>query len=328
MPKLVTVIGLLAALIFIAASAMTNFVFASSLGKTPIEGHILGAVSVAADMFKAILPLIIVHAFRTTRYGVMLWGSVLFVVVLVFSFTSALGLIASNRSGVVGARAVSVERGVQIARELAGLETLHAALPAHRAVAIIEEVTIGLKQDKRWMATRGCMAIGAGAEARTYCESYAALRIELAASHEAARLEQSSLELKKELRALNDMTNGADADPQVKLIASLIGHERAATERLLIFLCATLIELGAALSLFLTIDERQNGERKGIRNVADDADKEASNKTATSGDPFQRPASVIAAPIGPTGIREPSVVARTQRGKSDSSRKTSASNNQ
>jgi hypothetical protein len=132
MPKLVTVIGLLAALIFIAASAMTNFVFASSLGKTQIEGHILGAVSVAADMFKAILPLIIVHAFRTTRYGVMLWGSLLFVVVLVFSFTSALGLIASNRSGVVGARAVSAERGVQIARELAGIETLHKGLPVQR----------------------------------------------------------------------------------------------------------------------------------------------------------------------------------------------------
>jgi hypothetical protein len=320
-------IGLLAALIFIAASAMTNFVFASSLGKTPLEGYILGAVSVAADMFKAILPLIIVHAFRTTRYGVMLWGAVLFVVVLVFSFTSALGLIASNRSGVVGARAVSAERGVQIARELAGIETLHTGLPVHRAVAIIEEVTTGLKQDKRWTGTRGCMAIGAGAEARTYCETYAALRVELAAAREAGRLDQSSFELKKELRALNELTNGSDADPQVKLISSLIGHERGATERLLIFLCATLIELGAALSLFLTIDERDYGERTDVRNVTDNANNEAPSKTAVSGDPFQRPASVIESPIGPNGIRAPSVAVRTQRTKGDSSRKTSASNN-
>ena len=50
MHRILTGIGLAAAVVLIGASATMNYLFAISLGKTWFEGQVLGAVSVAADI--------------------------------------------------------------------------------------------------------------------------------------------------------------------------------------------------------------------------------------------------------------------------------------
>ncbi len=72
-------VGILAALVFMAASAAMNWVFLKSLGKTELEGQIFGAFSVALDVTKSLLPLFIGwaamakrHVYRTIASGVFL----------------------------------------------------------------------------------------------------------------------------------------------------------------------------------------------------------------------------------------------------------------
>jgi hypothetical protein len=63
----VVVIGAGAALTFVAASGLMNWVFMTSLGKSEFERQILGAVSIAASAFLALLPTLLVWAFRERR---------------------------------------------------------------------------------------------------------------------------------------------------------------------------------------------------------------------------------------------------------------------
>ena len=67
MQILVSVAGVAVALVFIAVSAAMNYTFLSSLGRTPLESHLFGAVSLAADGAKALLPLLCVIAYRSGR---------------------------------------------------------------------------------------------------------------------------------------------------------------------------------------------------------------------------------------------------------------------
>jgi len=62
MKTLISLLGIAAALVMAGVSAAMNYVFLASLGKTAVEGAILGAASSAADMLKCLLPFYIAWA--------------------------------------------------------------------------------------------------------------------------------------------------------------------------------------------------------------------------------------------------------------------------
>ena len=64
---LVVVVSAGAALTLIAASGLMNWVFMTSLGKSEFEQQILGAVSVAVSAFLALLPTLLLWAYRERR---------------------------------------------------------------------------------------------------------------------------------------------------------------------------------------------------------------------------------------------------------------------
>ena len=70
---LVVVVGTGAALTFVVASGLMNWVFMTSLGKSEFEQHILGAVSMAASVFLALLPALLVWAYRERRIDDAHW---------------------------------------------------------------------------------------------------------------------------------------------------------------------------------------------------------------------------------------------------------------
>ena len=74
MVRLLTMIGLAAAAVLIGASATMNYMFASSLGKTPLEGYILGTVSVSVDVLKALLAVFVAKALREGQRGFVIIG--------------------------------------------------------------------------------------------------------------------------------------------------------------------------------------------------------------------------------------------------------------
>ncbi len=152
---LVVVVGAGAALTFVVASGLMNWVFMTSLGKSEFEQQILGAVSVAVSAFLALLPTLLVWAFRERRIAYMVLGVPVFLAFAAFSLSSAVGFAAKNRGSIGEDRALAGERLAGLKHELSETETKLKALGAPRPVAVVDELLRGLEQDRRWAIVEG-----------------------------------------------------------------------------------------------------------------------------------------------------------------------------
>ncbi len=94
---LVAVVSAGAALTLIGASGLMNWVFMTSLVKSEFEQQILGAVSVAVSAFLALLPTLLLWAYRERRPLYILLGVPVFLAFAAFSLSSAVGFAAKNR---------------------------------------------------------------------------------------------------------------------------------------------------------------------------------------------------------------------------------------
>ena len=95
MRQVLSVIGVLASLGFLAASAILNFLFGASLAKDPIHSLIYGAVSVSAVACNAVCPFFI--AWSKHKPVLKASASVLWGLCIIFAISSALGFAAKNR---------------------------------------------------------------------------------------------------------------------------------------------------------------------------------------------------------------------------------------
>jgi hypothetical protein len=82
---------ILAALMFIAVSAIMNALFLSSLGRTPLEVGLLAAVSLASDISKAVLPVLMVRAVWLRAWGNAAAAALLLMGVVALSLASGTG---------------------------------------------------------------------------------------------------------------------------------------------------------------------------------------------------------------------------------------------
>ena len=127
-------LGAIVSLGFLAASAVANYLFGASLGRTPHDEMLYGAVGVLAVAMNALAPFYISWSLeakrRTTAGGIV----VLWALCLAYSTTSALGFAAQNREDVATSRQLSQDAYADIRRELLDLETRHkSAIPKDRA---------------------------------------------------------------------------------------------------------------------------------------------------------------------------------------------------
>jgi hypothetical protein len=114
--------GAIVSLGFLFASAVANYMFGASLGRSPWEATLYGTVGVLAVAMNALAPFYIswslTAARRTTAAGV----GVLWFLCLTYSLTSALGFGAQNREGVAVTRQVTQDAYEDTRRELMELE--------------------------------------------------------------------------------------------------------------------------------------------------------------------------------------------------------------
>ena len=175
MRVLVVVVTTGAALAFIAASCLMNWTFMSSLGKSDFEQQILGVVSIAISALIAMLPTLILWAFREKRWFFVGMSVPAFLAFASFSMSSAVGFSAKNRGGAVEERNLATSRLGDVRKEIAAEEAKKAALGTPRPGAIIEEAMQGLEQDRKWRWSDGCK--DASTEAlRSFCKSYRDLK--------------------------------------------------------------------------------------------------------------------------------------------------------
>jgi hypothetical protein len=246
---LVVVVGAGAALTFIVASGLMNWVFMTSLGKSEFEQQILGAVSVAVSAFLALLPTLLVWAFRERRIAYMVLGVPVFLAFAAFSLSSAVGFAAKNRGSVGEDRALAGERLAGIKHELSENESKLNALGAARPLAVVDELLRGAAQDRRWASSKQCGDATADAS-RSFCKGYFDLKAEAALAGEARRYEGRIAELKGDARGLEEQGAGRQGDSQAAVLANIFGLPAAQVERGLMLFLAVLVEVGAALGLY------------------------------------------------------------------------------
>jgi hypothetical protein len=166
-----------AAMALIAASGLMNWVFMSSLGKSEFEQHILGAVSVAVSAFLALLPTLVLWAYREGRSVFILLGLPVFLAFGAFSLSSAVGFAAKNRGSISEDRALAATKLAGIRHEIEETETKLKTLGTSHPFPALQESLRGLEQDRRWQSSKSCTDATADAS-RSFCKGYVDLKAE------------------------------------------------------------------------------------------------------------------------------------------------------
>lgn len=251
MQALISMAGFVAALVLCAVSAAMNYLFLSSLGKSPLEAQVLGAASAAADVLKALLPFFIAWNWQARRFIAAASGSLAFAFFAGFSLLSAIGFAADNRGALVQARDDLSGAYQRVYDMRAYANTRRKALPAHRAVDIVTQEIERHRQNRRWASTKECTN-ATETRSREYCVTYFSLLAEHAAAREDDGLAEEVKALDSELAHLRAQGAGQDSDPQVSLLSRILDQEKDAVRLALIIAIALLVEIGASLGLFLT----------------------------------------------------------------------------
>lgn len=296
MPKLLTVIAITAAIVLVAASASMNFLFASSMGRTALEGSILGAVAVGVDMLKAVLAIFLGYAARQQRWLFVAIGVAAFVLFSTLSLAAAFGFTATNRQVAIAGYERGNHRLVELERRLGELQSKLRRLPTHRILALVDAEFDAKRVDARWLTSRECAALTT-ARLREFCEGIALLRSERVAAVEAARLERLISEHEREVGELRKAGGDVAADPQARSMAQALGLSEQEVRRGLSALLALVVEVGSALGVYIALGH-------GIDMSRDARPDTSSRATAmTSDDTKPDDRSLAEAPVVPDVLR-------------------------
>lgn len=253
MRYLASAVGCLATLAFLAASMAMNWTFGFSLGQSEAESYAYGAVSVAADMMKAMLPFFIFWSLRNLRIDVTLVASMLWVICLLYALTSAFGFAALTREYVKVVRGSSVDLVSGLKRDLVSKEARAAELAATGNPKSIEKLLEGARMDQRWTSTKACTDVTAD-QSRLFCKKYHEQEATLAAAKEAVEVRSEIARLREAIAEKEQASGAASADPQVTLLARLIGYDLDWVSSRLTVLLVVLVEACSALGFFVSLN--------------------------------------------------------------------------
>jgi hypothetical protein len=250
MTILIRLLVLGAALLFIVVSAGMNAAFLSSLGRTPLEAGMLGAVSVASDAAKVALPVVLMRALALRVWVHAGAAALMLIAVIGLSLASGTGFAASTRSRVVSEREMHTGRIAARQRELAELEQRGKTLVPARPEAVIEAELTGKRVDRQWQVTTGCTSPTTAA-ARLYCSDVFRLRTELETAKARTALGIERHKLTSALEVLQRSTAGGESDPQALVLAGLFGLEPGLARVVLTSWTAVILELGSVIMVLL-----------------------------------------------------------------------------
>jgi len=251
-------IGVLAAGVLLAVSAAMNWRFGYQLGISEFDSILYASASAAADCLKALVPFLIFAAIRNRMWSQALASGLVWVVVTVYSLTSALGHAALNRGDTSGKRANEVQTYKDLRSDIDRAKSQLGWVPSHRPGATVQADLNRMSNQRRWKWTKGCTSIKGGSN-RRFCDNHAKLAAELASANEAAKLETRIASVQAKLDGLKGVTHSS-ADPQATVLANLAGVfvpdikvENVQTA-LTIFI-ALLLEVGSGLGMYIAFSQ-------------------------------------------------------------------------
>jgi hypothetical protein len=246
------ILGVLAASVLLLVSAMMNYQFGYTLGRTPTDSHIYGMASAAADCFKALAPFFFFAAIRNRVWSQALAAALVWVVVTGYAFTSALGHAALNRFSTMGERVVTGANYQDQRAEMKRVEDQLKWIPPHRPPSTVEAELNVLKAQRAWMTSRECTDPTIKSS-REFCQQYFKLEAEHASGQEAEKLRAKMAQLGAKIGSVK-VTGAAvmgEADPQAGVIARLTGLEIGTVQTSLMLFVALLIEIGSGFGMYV-----------------------------------------------------------------------------
>lgn len=240
-------IGLAAAL-FCGVSATMNAMFLSSLGRTGTESLIFVALSIAGDVTKATLPVVIVRCLEVRAWGHVSAAAAMLGVVTLLSVASGAGFAATTRSGVVAERQDVADRRASLQSRRDELATRRAQLPAGRTVRAADAELAHAAIDRRWAWSKQCSEISS-ASIRQFCSEVLRLKAERAVAVDRNDLDAQVAALQVRLESAG--TSGQDADPQAAVLAQLLGVDATLLRKHMSVTLAVIIELGSVILILL-----------------------------------------------------------------------------
>lgn len=254
------VLGVLAAAVLLAVSAAMNWRFGYSLGKTEMDGVIYGSASAAADCFKALVPFFFFAAIRNRMWSQAAASAVVWVVVLAYSLTSALGHAALNRLDTAGQRAAHTQSYQDLRADLKRAEEQMGWIPQHRPASTVQAELDSMKMQKVWSTSSNCADIK-GKQTRDFCQQLQGLASELASAQQSDVLGKRIDEIKGKLANAN--SNGAhgsammtEADPQAAVLSKLAAFvgwniKVEDMQTTLTIFVALLLEVGSGFGMYV-----------------------------------------------------------------------------
>jgi hypothetical protein len=135
----------------------------------------------------ALLPTLILWAWRESRSAFVLLGVPVFLAFAAFSLSSAIGFAAKNRGSISEDRALAASKLAAQRHETEETETKLKALGASPPFPALQESLRGLEQDRRWQSSKSCQDVTTEAS-RSFCKGYFDLKAQAARGSEAAWL--------------------------------------------------------------------------------------------------------------------------------------------
>lgn len=207
----------------VAATIVTsafNWRFFSGLATDPLAGTLLGAGSVALDLMKIIMPVLVAGALAERAFARAAGGTILFVGLFLSGTIAAMGFASESASRLAATRETITAALREHERDQEDVRGRLARLPAFRPPATVAAEIRALQQDRWYSTSKGCSEATAPAS-RELCARLERLRGEAATAAEAAVLEVKAERLKADIADLRSRHTG-EADPQATAIGRLL----------------------------------------------------------------------------------------------------------
>ncbi len=237
-----------AAALFVSLSATMNALFLSSLGRSALEAGILAALSVAADLTKAVLPVVVVRAIVLRAWWQVAGASSMLGIVIALSLTSGVGFAALTRGAVTAARQSDADARSSTLHQVRDLDARLDQLPHGRTVGVLDVEIARMMLDRRWTSSNSC-ATGAAVAVRQYCAEVLRLKSERAAAHDRSALMTERAALVAQLAGIS--YGAGESDPQAAAVADVLGIDKSRLRRGLSVALAVTIELGSVILVLL-----------------------------------------------------------------------------
>lgn len=269
--------GLFAASALVIVSAAMNWRFGFGLGKTEFDGQVYGLASVAADCLKAIVPFLIIYAWKTRKWAQAIAGVALAIICTGYSVTSSIGFAAVNRADNNGERLIKVTNYKDARSELKRLSDKLAWMPKHRpanavSADLAQALALQVKMRGKRRATVEAVTNGCTQTnwvSRKYCPKIFNLKKELAIAEEASKIDDRIMALRSKIAGASSVAAAGKTDPQADLIASIFGLKIEDTQTVLILLVSLLVEAGSALGYFVVFSMWKMDPSKAMSDLAD-----------------------------------------------------------